>query len=154
MNKLAGIGTHLKKIYRIYSGLLLQSLQKRGFTDLRPSFLEVLFAICEADGSSIKDIGKACGLKKQTMTSHLNELEKRGYIRRSVNALDKREQLIFLTDYGTRFKLNLLECAQEIEVFYSDLVGMVELNRMELMLKTFHEKTLHLADGDLEGFLL
>jgi len=140
MKKASAIGSLLKKIYRSYSGELLRNLQIRGFTDLRPSFLEVLLFICEHDGPSIKDIGTGCGLKKQTMTSHLNELEKRGYIERRNNPSDKREQNIFLTEYGLKFKLNLFECINEIEKMYTTLIGDLELNRVELTLKNFHSK--------------
>lgn len=142
MKKVSSIGSLVKKIYRTYSGELLTLLQIRGFTDLRPSFLEVLLFICEHEGASIKEIGQGCGLKKQTMTSHLNELEKRGYIERKMNPSDKREQNIFLTEYGLKFKLNLFECINEIEKKYTDLIGDLELNRVELILKNFHSKLL------------
>ena len=142
MKKVSSIGSLVKKIYRTYSSELLTQLQVRGFTDLRPSFLEVLLFICEHDGPTIKEIGLGCGLKKQTMTSHLNELEKRGYIERKMNAQDKREQNIFLTEFGLKFKLNLFECINEIEKKYTDLIGDLELNRVELILKNFHSKLL------------
>lgn len=153
MNHLSAIGSLLKKLYRSYSGLMLVELQRRGFTDLRPSFLEVLIAICDDEKASIKQIGQTCGLKKQTMTSHLNELEKRGYISRTINPQDKREQLIGLTDYGQRFRLALLECANEVERLFTEKLGTVELSRLELSLKNFHEKT---ADLEIpsEGLLL
>lgn len=133
---------------------MLESLQNKGFTDLRPSFLEVLLAICDFDRPSIKDVGMACGLKKQTMTSHLNELEKRGYIIRQTNPLDKREQLIHLTDYGQRFKLSLLECADDVEKAYSEKVGAVEIDRIKMVLENFHQKTESLSRKNSEGFLL
>jgi DNA-binding MarR family transcriptional regulator len=142
MKKVSSIGSLVKKIYRTYSSELLILLQVRGFTDLRPSFLEVLLFICEHEGPTIKEIGYGCGLKKQTMTSHLNELEKRGYIERKMNVQDKREQNIFPTEYGLKFKLNLFECINEIEKKYTDLIGDLELNRVELVLKNFHSKLL------------
>jgi DNA-binding MarR family transcriptional regulator len=142
MKKVSNIGSLVKKIYRNYSGELLILLQIRGFTDLRPSFLEVLLFICEHEGSTIKEVGNGCALKKQTMTSHLNEIERRGYIERKVNAHDKREQHIFLTEYGLKFKLNLFECINDIEKKYTDLIGDLELNRIELILKNFHSKLL------------
>ena len=77
MKKVSVIGGYLKKIYRIYSNDLLNDLTDRGFIDLRPSFLEILMYLCEHQNPSIKEVGLYCGLKKQTMTSHLNELEKR-----------------------------------------------------------------------------
>ncbi|MBT3586873.1 MAG: winged helix-turn-helix transcriptional regulator [Halobacteriovoraceae bacterium] len=140
MKKISTIGSLLKKIYRVYSTELLSTLQQRGYTDLRPSFLEVLLYICESEGPTIKEIGGGCGLKKQTMTSHLNELEKRGYIFRKVNVLDKREQNIFLTEYGLKFKFNLFESINELERNYSEVVGEVELDRVELLLKNFHHR--------------
>jgi DNA-binding MarR family transcriptional regulator len=140
MKKISSIGSLLKRIYRVYSAELLSSLQGRGFTDLRPSFLEVLLFICENNGPSIKEIGAGCGLKKQTMTSHLNELEKRGYIHRKANIKDKREQNIFLTEYGEKFKFNLYESIGDLEKIYSQIVGEVELDRIELLLKNFHQK--------------
>lgn len=140
MKKVSSIGSLVKKIYRAYSSELLVQLQDKGFTDLRPSFLEVLLFICEHDGPSIKDIGNGCGLKKQTMTSHLNELEKRGYISRKNNPSDKREQNIFLTEYGLKFKLNLFEAIADIEQKYTALIGDVELNRVEVILKNFHSR--------------
>ncbi len=140
MKKVSSIGTLLKKIYRVYSGELLTLLEQRGFTDLRPSFLEVLLFICEHEGPSIKSIGVGCGLKKQTMTSHLNELERRGYIKRKINEQDKREQNIFLTEYGERFKLNLFESLNDIEKAYAAQVGEVELDRLNLILKNFFEQ--------------
>lgn len=140
MKRISSIGSFLKKIYRIYSVELLISLQNKGFTDLRPSFLEVLLFICENDGPSIKEIGEACGLKKQTMTSHLNELEKRGYIERKLNPHDKREQNIFLTEYGQKFKFNLFESISDLEGKYSSVIGDVEMDRVEHTLKNFHAR--------------
>lgn len=142
MKRIANIGSLLKKIYRVYSVELLQELVARGFNDLRPSFLEILMFLTENDGPSIKLIGKACGLKKQTMTSHLNELEKRGYIKRSHSEHDKREQLVYLTDYGEKFKLNLLQVTNNLEKRYTSKIGEVELDRVELMLDNLYRELL------------
>ena len=146
--KMANIGGLLKRIYRSYNAQLLSKVQDKGFTDLRSSYLEVLLNICEKNGPSIKHIGQALGLKKQTMTSHLNELEKRGYIIRSLNPKDKREVRIYLTDFGERFKLALLEAVAEIEESYRIAIGDVELDRVEHILANLHQKM------PLEGMFL
>lgn len=151
MKKIANIGSLLKKIYRLYSVELIKELQARGFNDLRPSFLEILQFLADNEGPSIKAIGLSCGLKKQTMTSHLNELEKRGYIRRVSSESDKREQLVFLTDYGEKFKFNLLQVTQDLERHYTQRVGEVELDRVELMLDNLYNE---LADGQNRGSLI
>jgi DNA-binding MarR family transcriptional regulator len=140
LKKIANIGSLLKKIYRIYSQELLVQLQARGFTDLRPSFLEILIHLTEHEGDSIKSIGLSCGLKKQTMTSHLNELEKRGYVKRVTSPNDKREQNVFLTEYGGKFKLNLMEVTNELESRYVATLGEVEVDRIEFVLENLYKK--------------
>lgn len=140
MQRIAVIGSLLKKIYRLYSQELLISLQQRGFLDLRPSFLEILTFVCEVDSPSIKEIGHACGLKKQTMTSHLNELERRGYILRQKGLRDKREQKVILTEYGEKFKVSLLEVISDLEVKYMGMIGEVEFDRVTHTLDNFFTK--------------
>jgi DNA-binding MarR family transcriptional regulator len=151
MKRIANIGGLLKKIYRIYSIELIKVLQSKGFNDLRPSFLEILIFLSENDGPSIKLIGKACGLKKQTMTSHLNELEKRGYIKRVHSEHDKREQLVHLTDYGEKFKFNLLQVTNDLEREYTSSLGEVELDRVEMMLNNFYRE---LQENQKKGSLI
>lgn len=115
-------------------------LEAQGFTDLRPSFLDILMFLCDSDGPSIKQIGHHCGLKKQTMTSHLNELEKRGYIVRSLAEDDKRESQVNLTQYGQKFKINLLQALRDLDQKYEQQVGAVELDRIELSLSSIYMK--------------
>jgi DNA-binding MarR family transcriptional regulator len=140
MKKISELGALLKKIYRKYSQDLISSLQSKGFIDLRPSFLEILSYISETDSPSIKEIGRACGLKKQTMTSHLNELEKRGYIKRSTGLKDRREQIVLFTEYGDKFKVALLDAISDLEEHYLKSVSEVELERIVLSLSNLHLK--------------
>ncbi|MEE2670998.1 MAG: MarR family winged helix-turn-helix transcriptional regulator [Bdellovibrionota bacterium] len=140
MQKLSQIGSLLKKIYRQYSSDVLDDLQSQGFLDLRPSFLEILMYLSDHSGSSIKVIGESCGLKKQTMTSHLNELEKRGYVIRKTNEKDRREQVVILTDYGEKFRYALQKVVEKQEARYLERVGEVELDRVLHTLENLHTK--------------
>ena len=140
MKRISEVGALLKKIYRRYSSDLITSLQSKGFIDLRPSFLEILSYVSETDSPSIKEIGHACGLKKQTMTSHLNELEKRGYIKRTTGLRDKREQIVVFTEYGEKFKIALLDAIDDLETLYLKSLGDVELDRIVHTLNNFHFK--------------
>lgn len=140
MKKFSNIGSLLKKIYRAYSQEILERLEEKGFTDLRPSFLEILVFVSENDNSNIKNIGKSCGLKKQTMTSHLNELEIRGYIKRTIGSVDKREQRIELTSYGEKFKMNLIEVMNDFEKKIIQKLGEPELDRIEYHLENLYKE--------------
>jgi DNA-binding MarR family transcriptional regulator len=152
MKKISEIGSLLKKIYRNYSSDLLQALANKGFIDLRPSFLEILIYVCENSAPSIKEVGHACGLKKQTMTSHLNELERRGYTLRVKSERDKREQLVHLTEYGQKFKISMLEVLSDLEGKYLETVGEVEMDRIIHTLKNFQAKVSNLSKDQQQLF--
>lgn len=140
MRKVSKVGALLRKIYRTYASDVLDGLQSKGFADLRPSFLEVLMILCEEEGRSIKVVGKKCSLAKQTMTSHLRELEKRGYLYRKTNETDKREFLLYLTELGEKFKLALQEVLDAVEHNYVVHVGTLELDRLLNHLDFFYSK--------------
>ncbi|MAZ49891.1 MAG: hypothetical protein CME65_15120 [Halobacteriovoraceae bacterium] len=140
MQRLSQIGSLLKKTYRRYSNQVLDELQTQGFLDLRPSFLEILMFLSENSASSIRVIGEACGLKKQTMTSHLNELEKRGYVQRRTNERDRREQIVVLTDYGEKFRFALQRVIEKQEALYLERMGEVEMERLLHVLQNFQTK--------------
>lgn len=144
MNVVSEIGFFLKQLYRIYSNLILEKLEARGFTDLRPSFLEILVYVSEHDGPTMSQIGKACLLKKQTMTSHTKELIKRGYLKKIESEKDKREQRIYFTEMGERFRLNLLESISDTEQVVTSQLGAVEMLRIKETLENFYNKVIKL----------
>lgn len=145
MNQISTITSLLKKNHRVYSLALMKMLEDKGFTDLRPSFLEIMVYLMNHEGCSIKDIGRNCGLKKQTMTTHINELEKRSYIQRKIGVEDRREQKIYLTHYGQNFKLILNECVEKIESNLSQFIGVTELERLSLVLEKLQDRLIEMA---------
>ncbi len=126
-----------KKINRIYSQRLLEILEQKGFGDLRPSFLEILAFVADHPGATLKEIGQSCLLKKQTMTSHVNALVERGYLQKKAGLEDKREQRVFFTDIGEKFKLNLLDAMDTLQEKYRSDIGEVELLRVQNSLESF-----------------
>jgi len=141
MNLIGNIGSLLKISYRIYSHSLLKQLQEKGFNDLRPSFLEILIVISDKQGASLKEIGQDCFLKKQTMTSHVNELVKRGYVRKVKGEKDRREQRIFFTELGDKFQMSLKEEINNVQQFYLNNIGEIELLKIQNSLNELIEKT-------------
>ncbi len=131
MALIASIGSLLKISYRYYSQALLAQLQIKGFNDLRPSFLEILICLSEREGASLKEVGEICHLKKQTMTSHINELVKRGYVKKIKGEKDRREQRIFFTELGENFRMSLKEAISLVEKTYLDKIGEIELLKIQ-----------------------
>jgi hypothetical protein len=50
--------------------------------------------------------------------------------------------LVYLTDYGEKFKLNLLQVTNDLERQYTSKLGEVELDRVELMLDNLYREIL------------
>ena len=140
MGEFIGIGNTLKKIYRAYSLDILKSLESLGHDGLTFSYLEVLSFVCEHEGSSLKIIGKSLGLKKQTITNHISELEKRGYLNRKPCLKDRRSQLISLTEHGLSLRSHLLQSIEYVESDYENIVGGVELEKLRDSLSDLHSR--------------
>jgi len=134
------IGNLLKQNYRLYSRDLISILEEQGYSDIRPSFLEILIHLLSNEGDRIKNIGDACGLKKQTMTTHLNALEKRGYISRVENTQDKRQQGIIFTDDGMKLKFALVDSINMLEKKYISILTKLELERIKVALQNMNVK--------------
>ncbi len=140
MGELIGIGNTLKKLYRAYSLDVIEKLESLGYAGITFSYLEVLSFVCENEGVSLKTIGKSLGLKKQTMTNHISELEKRGLLERKQCPNDKRSQLVYLSENGFSLKKHLLEIISVIERDYEKIIGSVELERLRNSLGAFYSR--------------
>lgn len=143
MNHLTLLSSYLKKIHRKFTFDVIDRMEAKGFLDLRPSFIEILLVVMSSSnelGPTIKEIGEACGLKKQTMTTHINELVKRGYILKTKNPSDKREQNITLTNYGLKFQLSVNQVVGILEDQYSENIGIIEIQKLEKSLENFYLK--------------
>ena len=69
---------------------------KLGLSD---SVFEILYTICNyGDSCMLKDIGRNCGLSKQTINSALRKLEKEGIV--YLEAVDSRHKKVCLTEAG------------------------------------------------------
>lgn len=84
---------------------LLERLRDTGLTIGQPKILDYLK---DHDGSSQKDIAKACFLEAGSLTTILNKMEEKGLIERRILNGNRRSFHIFMTDEG-RQKMQLVD---------------------------------------------
>lgn len=84
---------------------LLDKLKDTGLTIGQPKILDYLK---DHDGSSQKDIAKACFLEAGSLTTILNKMEEKGLITRQMLNGNRRSFHIFMTDEG-RTKQQLID---------------------------------------------
>ncbi len=84
---------------------LLERLRDTGLTIGQPKILDYLK---DHDGSSQKDIAKACFLEAGSLTTILNKMEEKGLIERRILNGNRRSFHIYMTDEG-REKMQLID---------------------------------------------
>ena len=79
----------------------------------------IMFALWQQDNISINEIAQKTQLKKSTMTSMLDRLEKMGYIRRQRSKKDRRKILIKRTNKDRNLEKEYVKLSQEhTKLFY------------------------------------
>ena len=117
----------MTKLYRPH-------LSRMGLT--YPQYL-VLLVLWEADGLTLKEIGRRLYLDSGTLTPLLKRLERNGHVRRVRSTADEREVHVHLTDAGRALQtdaghmLDELICdidmpAEDVLRLRRDIVGLLE----------------------------
>ncbi|MHC4174919.1 MAG: MarR family winged helix-turn-helix transcriptional regulator [Planctomycetota bacterium] len=79
----------------------------------------IMFALWQNDGISINELAKKTQLKKSTLTSMLDRLERMGYIRRQRSKKDRRKILIKRTEKDRTMEKKYVEVSEEMtRLFY------------------------------------
>ena len=78
---------------------LLQNQALREANLTTPQYF-ILSLLWEEDGQPFKDLAAALGYTPATVTGIVDTLERKGLVHRSPNPLDRRSQLVMLTEAG------------------------------------------------------
>lgn len=73
-----------------------------------------MFVLWQNDGISIRELAKKTALKKSTMTSMLERLEKSGYLKRIPSKKDHRKILVMRTAKDMRMEKEYSEISQKM----------------------------------------
>lgn len=122
---------------------LLERLRDTGLTIGQPKILDYLK---DHDGSSQKDIAKACFLEAGSLTTILNKMEEKGLIERRILNGNRRSFHIFMTDEG-REKMQLIDRSfSEIEKKALSDVSDEELEIFMSVYKKIYKNLTHKED--------
>ncbi len=91
----------------------------------------IMFALWKQDGIAINELAQKTQLKKSTLTSMLDRLEKMGYVRRQRCRKDRRKILIKRTSKDKNLESQYVELSQEITKLYYKGFSNSEIDRFE-----------------------
>jgi len=107
----------------------------RSVAGTRPGRFAVLTLINENPGISQTALGRAAGRDKSTLTPVLNDLVRRGWVRRLRNREDRRTYLLTLTPSGKKRLRRLNACARHHEHNLDRVIGSEDRTRFLAVLR-------------------
>ena len=106
-------GFLMAKIRQV-AGRIFERMLKEYDIEINSAQGRIMFALWQADGVSINELAKKTQLKKSTLTSMLDRLEKMGYVRRQRCKKDRRKILIKRTKKDKMLESKYVELSQEL----------------------------------------
>jgi len=105
--------------------------------DIRPAQYSVLVVIDANAGLSQADLADTLGIERARLVRLLDDLEKRGFTRRTPSPSDRRSHALFLTREGQQKLKRITALAAAHETRVEAVLGVEERNRMLAALKGF-----------------
>ncbi len=106
---------------RQVAGRIFERMLKRYDIEINSAQGRIMFALWQEDNTSINKLAKKTQLKKSTLTSMLDRLEKMGYIRRQRSKKDRRMILIERTDKDKTLERKYVEVSEKLtKIFYRE----------------------------------
>ena len=123
-------GFLMAKIRQV-SGRVFERILKEYNIEINSAQGRIMFALWQGDGISISELVKKTQLKKSTLTSMLDRLEKMGYVRRQRSKKDRRKILIKRTKKDKNLESKYVELSQEITKLFYKGFSKAEVDRFE-----------------------
>jgi MarR family transcriptional regulator for hemolysin len=109
------LGFLLAKASQRWNELLYKQLSRRGYAAVRPSYGSILIPLYEEDGLQMSELARRARLSKQTMTTMIRLMEKRGLVRRRHDPADRRATLVYLTPAARRLEASAEHAVAQLE---------------------------------------
>jgi MarR family transcriptional regulator, temperature-dependent positive regulator of motility len=124
----------LREFSRDFEKRIGQGLDKRGYSDIRPSHSAVL-ANLGTGAVRVTELAERAQVTQQAMGKMLKELESMGYVARGIDNSDKRAKEIRLTQRGISLAIDSLEVVDEVRSYYTTKIGTSLLDELEAKLR-------------------
>jgi DNA-binding MarR family transcriptional regulator len=94
-------------------------MKDNNLDEFTPSQGRIIFLLLQKDDIPLHNLVEKADLSKSTLSSHLDNLEREGFVKKVPSNEDKREIFINLTDKAQELKKEYLKISQKmIKLFY------------------------------------
>ena len=137
-------GHLIRRLNQQSTSIFAQRTQEAGF-DLTPVQFASLDAIYTHPGSDQAHIAEVIGYDRATIGGVMERLLKKGWIRRVVNAQDRRSRELSLTARGNKVRLELLPIVQDLQ---KELLKPMSSEKQEALIKLIRQVVLSSNTSD------
>ncbi|MHC4596160.1 MAG: MarR family winged helix-turn-helix transcriptional regulator [Planctomycetota bacterium] len=116
---------------RQVGGRISERILKQHNVEINSAQGRIMFALWQNDGISINELAKKTQLKKSTLTSMLDRLERMGYIRRQRSTKDRRKILIKRTEKDRTMEKKYIEVSEEMTRLFYKGFSKSQIDRFE-----------------------
>lgn len=127
----------LAQTARVMRDRVSQALRGTGLSTQELTILRLLHS---SGPMNQQELGTACNLDKTTITELIDSLQDANFVRREVNASDRRAKQIVLTAAGKRVLTKASRLAEEIENEFVDLLTNREWSTVQKCLQRYLEE--------------
>lgn len=126
-------GRQLLLAYRAFKALATQKLRERGHEGLGTSHTAILPHI-HVEGTRLTTLARLAGVTKQSAAEIVQDLERQGYVKRSVDPEDRRATRVTFTRTGWRFLQDAHDIKRDIDAEYAQVLGARGLEELRRLL--------------------
>ena len=125
------VGYLVRQTHRAFTRALQARIAPHGVSIGMWYFLRVLW---QEDGISQRELSQRVGMMEPTTASALNNMERKGFVRRLRNRTDRRVVNVFLTERGCALRRELLPLAADVNDIAVRGLSVDELGRLRALL--------------------
>ena len=128
----AHLGRLLLQAARQHHQAVVDGMNVLGFR-IRPVHASVIRHV-HIDGSRVTDVADKAGMTKQAVGQLLMELERAGYVRRTIARQDRRVKMVVFTDKGRRFATAIGTAVRQADEDFARRIGRRRLAQLYALL--------------------
>jgi len=139
-------GFLMAKIRQVGERIFYRTLKESGI-EINPAQGRIMFALWQNDGISIQELAQKTQLGKSTLTSMLDRLETRGYIRRQRSERDRRKIFIFRTPKDKMMEKRYVELSKAMTELWYKGFAPEEIEAFEAYLQRILDNCIRFETG-------
>lgn len=112
----------LSIVKKDFDARITEYLQQTGYKDFKIGDMVLLVNI-SPEGTINNELAKKARITKQAMSKVVKNLEAMGFIYTRKHETDNRATVIFLSDKGKQLVIDVSGAVQEIQAFYTGIIG-------------------------------